>query len=308
MYDRRTLTLLMLLLSISVTVSSAELYNFVILPIRVTWNGAFNEGPKYWSSHVFVSDGFFDFSTEPACVEYSSETFRCSVAIAGKDPTWLPRNALWGRVYQLIATHPLVKSATLRFSLFLDKTDLQVLLTSDLVIVYAGCTVSNKTQRYFLAHVWILKDQLGTLSEGTFSVRPFWKTVGLERLNASPSQPLKISLEGSLWNWLGSQGFSTNESWDIFGNFSEGIEMGIILSNIRPSKAPWTVTVYIGELDVTYYWLDTLVACDQLGMLNRITQLASASRNVLYPHRLHSVACCRGNRIGAPYPGSRKIL
>jgi len=308
MYDRRTLTLLTLLISISVTVSSAELYNFVILPIRVAWNGTFNEGPKYWSSHIFVSNGPFNFSTETACVEYSSETFGCSLAISGKDPTWPPRNALWGRMYQLIATHSLVKSATLRFSLFLDKTELQVLLNSDLVIVYAGCTVFNKTQRYFLAHVWILKDQLGTISESTFSVHPFWKTIGLERLNASLSQPLKISLEGHLWNWLGSQGFSMHEPWEIFGNFSGGIEMGIILSNIRPGKAPWTVTIYIGELDITYYWLDTLVVSDQLRILNRITRLAFASQNVFYPRRLYSVACCRGNWIGTVYPGSRKIL
>ena len=231
--------------------SVVELYLFLVLPLHVFRNGSFNEGLKYWNSTILMGQEVINFSMGTT-EQKSLEHFPCAMVLTGNDTVW-PAQFVWVRVNQNTAGHPLTESSSLKLSLMINETNLKrILLSADVAVIYVGFMVSkNNTTKCFIVYAWVVCETNSIkITEGTFSQYKFWSVVSLERFNGSLLENPVITFRRSIWQDLMSQAIPTNGDWKI----DEGIEIGVMLWNIRPFDLPWSLTIYLGCLDITYHW------------------------------------------------------
>lgn len=251
MHNGRKL-ILILLVSV-ITCSFVELYAFLALPIHVFRNGSFSENLDYWNSKILVGQDIINFSMNTTSERNSLEHFPLALTLTGKGTTWPAQNYVWVKLYQHTAVHSLVESSSLKLSWMINETNLErILSSSDAAVVYVGFMVSkNNTTKCFMVYAWVVHETNSTkITEDTFKEYSFWRIVSLERFNESLLENPVITFRRSIWQDLTSQGFSADDEW----KFNEGIEIGIMLWNIRTFDFPWSVTIYLGCLDITYYW------------------------------------------------------
>jgi hypothetical protein len=190
-------------------------------------------------------------SMNPTSEQKSLEQFPYALTLTGNN-TASSVQFVWVKLYQHTAGHPLTKSSSLKLSLMINETSLKrILRNTDAAVIYVGFMASkNNTTKCFMVYAWILCETNTKITEDTFSQYKFWRIISLERFNESLLDNPVITFSRPIWPDLASQGYSAHGDW----NLNEGIELGVMLWNISPSDFPWRVTIYLGCLDVTYYW------------------------------------------------------
>jgi hypothetical protein len=253
--DKRPLVSVVL---IAVILSLSELYVFLALPIHVVRNSSFDGSPNYWNAEIIEGEELVNVSMGASSDQYPSEDFRCALKMSRINITWPAHNYIWVKAYQLLPGHPMVESSILKFSTMINETDFERLSSeSDAVMIYVGFMISNGSEKNFLIYAWVpFETYLTKITVNTFNELAFWRIVRLEKSNQRLSENLEITFTTSIWKDLEYQEFGVDGDWKII----EGIEVGIMLWNVKSSDFPWSINIYLGHLGITYYWLDNLLS------------------------------------------------
>jgi hypothetical protein len=256
--DKRPLisvTLIAMILSLS------ELYVFLGLPIHVVRNGSFDEGLNYWNAEMIEGEELVNVSLGDGSNQHPSENFHCTLTLSRINMTWPPHNYIWVKMYQLLSEHTLVESSTLKFRMMITKTDFERLSSeSDAVMIYVGFMISRGLEKKFLVYAWVLfETSLTRITVDTFNELAFWRIARLEKSDQRLSENFEITSTTSIWKDLENQENWVGGDWKIGHERAEGIEVGIMLWNVETSDLSWRLNVYLGHLDITYYWLDNLM-------------------------------------------------
>ena len=252
--------LLVMITIVVMIFSLIELYFFIALPLHVVANNSFKDGVNHWNSKLVKGDDIVDLWLNRTSEKVASESYSCALTLLERNNTSLVSNSVWAVLYQQLAEHPLTKSSTLRFSMMLGGSNFErALLYSDAAAVYVSFMVTNETNEFFLTYAWVLRetDSVKITSE-TFQEATSLETLYLERINGSSMENLTVVYETPIFQSSGRENnILTHGDWKIRGS----IEAGILLWNFGSPSFPWTFTLYIGYIDITYYWpLDSIFA------------------------------------------------
>lgn len=256
--DKRPLvavTLIALILSLS------ELYVFLGLPIHVVRNGSFDEDLDYWNTEMIEGEELVNVSLGDGSNQHPSETIHCALTLSRINMTWPAHNYIWVKAYQLLPEHQLAESSTLKFHTMITETDFERLSSeSDAAIIYVGFMISRGLEKIFLVYAWVLfETYLTRITVETFNELAFWRILRLEKSDQKLSGNFEITSTTSIWKDLEHQENWGGGDWKIGRERAEGIEVGIMLWNVGTSGFSWGLNVYLGRLDITYYWLDRLM-------------------------------------------------
>jgi len=252
LYEKRPL---ILLVSISMILSLTELYVFLALPIQVDRNSSFGEGLHCWNTGVILGEQLVNVSISSVSERYASELFRCALTLSRTSVTWPVYNHIWAKVYQNLSVHPIVESSTLKLSMMINEMNLRRILDSDAAMIYVGFMASNGSSKHFLVYTWVLHETNFTkITTDTFEELLSWRIVRLEKFDQNLPENIVITYRTSILQDLKSQEFWVENDWKIM----EGLEVGVMLWNVKNSDPLWNLTVYLGYVDIKYYWLDNL--------------------------------------------------
>lgn len=232
--------------------SLTELYVFLALPLQVVRNSSFNEGLHCWNTGVVLGEQLVNVSISSVSERFSSKHFRCALTLSRINVTWPTFNHIWVKAYQNLSVHPIVESSTLKLSMMINEMNLKkILLNSDAAMIYVGFMTSNGSNEHFLVYAWVLRETNFTkITADTFKELSYWRIVRLEKFDQSLPENLVITYKTSILQDLESQEFQVENDWKIM----EGVEVGVMLWNVRDSDFPWSATVYLGCVDIRYYW------------------------------------------------------
>lgn len=236
--------------------SLTELYVFLALPLQVVRNSSFGEGLHCWNTGAVLGEQLVNVSISSVSERYASEHFRCALTLSRINVTWPTSNHIWVKSYQNLSGHPIVESSTLKLSMMINETDLErILLDSDAAMIYVGFMTANGSSKHFLVYAWVLRETNSTkITTDTFKELSSWRIVRLENPHQSLPENLVITYRTSILQDLESQEFWVENDWKIM----EGLEVGVMLWNVKNSDSPWNLTVYLGYVDIRYYWSDNL--------------------------------------------------
>lgn len=252
LYDKKPL---ILLVSIVMILSLTELYVFLALPIQVVRNSSFSEGIYCWNTGIVSREQIVNISISSVSERYLSKHFRCAFKLSRNGVAWSIYNYLWTKVYQDLSIHPIVESSTLKLSIMVNEMNLGRILNSDAAMIYVGFMTSNGLSKHFLVYAWVLHETNSTkITTDTFKELLSWRIVRLKKIDQNLPKNLLITYKTSILQDLESQDFWVENDWKIM----EGLEVGVMLWNIKNSDSSWNLTVYLGCADIKYYWLDNL--------------------------------------------------
>lgn len=245
---------LLVIITMIVMISSLiELYFFIALPLHVVANNSFKEGVNHWNSKLVKGDDLVDLLVNSTSEKVVSESYSCALTLLGRNNTSLAGSSVWAVLYQELPEYPLTKSSTLRFAMMLGENDFErVLSYSDAAAVYLSLMVTNETNEFFLTYAWVLRETDSVkITKETFQEATSLEILYLESINSSSMENLTVVYETPIFQQSGRENnILTPGDWKIRGD----IEAGILLWNFRSPSFSWTFTLYIGYIDIVYYW------------------------------------------------------